>query len=116
MLQNVITLDEVKELGPLELAEWLADNHRRVRVIDVRTSAEASRGVIPAAEHLPLHLLPIHQGTMRDEDQVVFYCRTGVRSAQACLFMSMHGRPEVYNLRGGIISWVNAGLPVASIR
>ena len=101
----------VKELDANELASWLSEG-KQLRLIDVRTPAEASRGIIPEAENLPLHLLPLRAEEVSTKPRVVFYCRSGARSAQACLFMNMRGHREVYNLRGGIIAWVQSGGPV----
>ena len=101
----------VKELDADELASWLARGER-VRLIDVRTPAEVARGVIPEAENLPLHLLPLQVDELSADPKVVFYCRSGARSAQACMFMNTRGRDEVYNLRGGIMSWAQEGLNI----
>ena len=103
----------VRELDAGELANWLSRGEQ-VRLIDVRTPAEVARGVIPEAENLPLHLLPLQANDFPDHRKVVFYCRSGARSAQACLFMRTRGRDQVYNLRGGIIAWLRSGLPVAT--
>lgn len=103
----------VKELDAQQLAVWM-DAGEPIELIDVRTPAEASRGIIGDAENLPLHLLPIRVQDVVSKPKVVFYCRTGARSAQACMFMSNQGHPEVYNLRGGIMSWVRNGLPVTA--
>ena len=102
----------MKELDAAELASWLSADEA-IRLIDVRTPAEASRGIIPESENLPLHLLPLRADEVRRPSKIVFYCRSGARSAQACLFMNMRGHEDVYNLRGGLISWVQKGLPVA---
>ncbi|MDJ0890012.1 MAG: rhodanese-like domain-containing protein [Gammaproteobacteria bacterium] len=101
----------VRELDANELATWLARGER-LRLIDVRTPAEVARGAIPAAENLPLHLLPSHADALPVDPKVVFYCRSGARSAQACVFMKTRGREEVYNLKGGINAWLRHGLPV----
>ena len=103
----------VRELDADELANWLSRGER-IHLVDVRTPAEVARGVIPDAENLPLHLLPLQANDLPAHPKVVFYCRSGARSAQACLFMSMRGRHEVYNLRGGIIAWLRSGLPIAT--
>ena len=102
----------LKELDAAELATWLTDDES-IRLIDVRTPAEASRGIIPDAENLPLHLLPLRVDEVGTRPKVVFYCRSGARSAQACVFMNMQGHEDVYNLRGGLLSWVQKGLPVS---
>ncbi len=108
-LQEVVAL---KELDAAELASWLSVDES-VRLIDVRTPAEASRGIIPDSENLPLHLLPLRADEVGMRPKVVFYCRSGARSAQACLFMNTQGHAEVYNLRGGLLSWAQKGLPIA---
>lgn len=104
----------VREIEAQELASLLSSGEA-VELIDVRTPSEAARGVIPRAENLPLHLLPQEAERVATASKVVFYCRSGARSAQACMFLGMRGHRDVYNLRGGIISWVRNGLPVADL-
>ncbi|MFA5530017.1 MAG: rhodanese-like domain-containing protein [Thiohalomonadaceae bacterium] len=84
-----------------------------VRLVDVRSPAEVAQGAIPGAVNIPLHLLPIRMGDFGDGVETVIYCRSGARSAQACAFLQAQGIQNVYNLRGGIISWVQNGLAVA---
>lgn len=84
-----------------------------VRLIDVRSPAEVAQGAIPGAMHIPLHLLPMRLDEISDESETVIYCRSGVRSAQACAFLQAQGKRNVFNLRGGIIAWVQNGLAVA---
>ena len=84
----------LRELDADELADWLSRGEN-IRLIDVRTPAEVARGVIPEAENLPLHLLPLQVNDLPADPKVVFYCRSGARSAQACLFMGARGRGEV---------------------
>ncbi len=104
----------VKELSADELDEWMSGGGQPW-LVDVRTPAEFARGVISGAENLPLHLLPLRMDEVaRTNSKVVFYCRSGARSAQACMYMGMHGHEKVYNLRGGIISWVRSGLQVVT--
>jgi rhodanese-related sulfurtransferase len=38
-------------------------------------------------------------------------CRSGARSAQACMFLQQQGFSNVFNLRGGMIAWVQGGFP-----
>ncbi len=103
---------DFRELDAEELAAWLSRGDN-LRLIDVRTPAEVARGVIPEAENLPLHLLPHQVDDLSADPKVVFYCRSGARSAQACVYMHTRGREQVYNLRGGIIAWLRSGLPVS---
>jgi len=104
-----------KEIDVEELSVWLAGRGpgERPRLIDVRTPGEAARGVLPEAELVPLASLPGCCADLDAEGAVVFYCQTGARSAQACAFMAARGHATVYSLRGGIMAWLQGGMPVA---
>lgn len=81
-------------------------------LVDVRTDDEAARGIIQGARHIPLHLLPLRADEIGGATPVVFYCHSGMRSAQASAFMANQGRDNVYNLRGGVLAWASAGYPL----
>ncbi|WP_353571571.1 rhodanese-like domain-containing protein [Candidatus Albibeggiatoa sp. nov. BB20] len=101
----------IKEIEPAELEEWLRE-YAPLKLIDVRTPQEMAQASIANADALPLVALPLRFSEVPDNEKVVFYCRTGARSGQACMFMEQHGYKNVYNLRGGIVSWARHGLPV----
>jgi putative transcriptional regulator len=99
----------VKEIGPNELAAWLEQNPSAVRVVDVREPREYYGGTIPGAELMPLRTVPVRLSEIERDRPVVFICRSGARSGQACAFLDSYGYDNVYNLRGGVISWVQSG-------
>ncbi len=101
----------IKELEVDALKE-LMDKGQPVRLIDVRSMPEMNGGIIPQAEKLPLHTLPVRLNEIDDKEMCVLYCRSGARSAQAVGFMAAQGYENVYNLRGGIIAWHSSGLPI----
>lgn len=39
------------------------------------------------------------------DEELIFYCRTGNRSTQACLFLETTGFTNVKNLAGGMVRW-----------
>ena len=101
----------IKEIDPSELAQWVNDADHNLRVIDVRQMQEIAMGTVPKAEALPLHTLPIKIHELSPMDKLVFVCRSGARSAQACMFLQQNGFSNVYNLRGGMMGWMQSGLP-----
>ena len=103
-----------QEIEPRTLIEWLQED-KEFRLIDVRSMAEFAQGMIPRGEQLPLHLLPLRADELDRDRDIVLYCRTGARSAQACMFLSQRGFDSVYNLRGGIIDWARRGLPIVDV-
>jgi rhodanese-related sulfurtransferase len=102
----------VKEIDSHELASWLASDNPPI-LIDVRTPPEMAQASIPKGKPLPLTTLPLRLHEVPKNGKVVFYCRTGARSAQACMFMAQQGYDNVYNLHGGIVTWAQSGLPIA---
>lgn len=85
-----------------------------LHLVDVRTEAEVARGVIPGAVHIPLHLIPYRLEELPRDLPMVIYCQSGGRSAQACAFLAAKGFGNTHNLRGGILGWARAGLPLAT--
>ena len=86
----------------------LADTET-ITIVDVRSAEEVARGIIQGALHIPLHQLPLHAHELDGENPLVFYCHSGIRSAQACSFMASQGRENLFNLRGGVLGWSAAG-------
>lgn len=98
-----------KEIEASDLQSML--NSSKVQLVDVRNDDEVARGIIAGASHIPLALLPLKYESLSGDDALVFYCHSGMRSAQAAAFIVNKGRNNVYNLRGGVIAWGKAGLP-----
>lgn len=84
-----------------------------VLLVDVRRDEEVAKGIIDGALHIPLHLVPLKFDELAEGDRpVAFYCHAGMRSAQACAFMASKGQGNIFNLRGGILAWGQAGYPL----
>lgn len=96
-----------KEIDSLALTSLTATEP--VTLVDVRTDEEAAQGIIPGALHIPLHLLPLRAQKLEGNSPLIFYCHSGIRSAQACSFMASQGRENLFNLRGGVLGWGVAG-------
>lgn len=97
------------EIDALTLHDMLEND--QVLLVDVRNDDEVARGIITGAKHLPLHLLPIRAGELPDDMPIVFYCHSGIRSANACAFLVSQGHENLFNLQGGVIAWGKAGYP-----
>lgn len=101
----------VKEIDATQLAQWVQDASHKLRVIDVRQMEEIAHGTVPKAEALPLHILPARVQDLDKAEKLIMVCRSGARSAQACMFLQQHGFSNVYNLRGGMMGWMQSGFP-----
>jgi len=103
----------IKELDAATLKAY-QDEGKRIRLLDVRSIAEMGAGMIPNAEKLPLHTLPVRLNEIENEDVCILYCRSGARSAQGVGFMAAQGFDNVYNLRGGVIAWQQNGFSLVA--
>ncbi len=90
-------------------------NGENTLLIDVRTKDELKRdGHIQDARHIPLNQLKDKIAELESyrTQPVAIICRSGSRSGVACGQLKRSGFEQVYNLKGGILSWKSAGLPV----
>ena len=97
------------DLSPARVAELLRDG---AQLVDVRESYERDAGRIPDdTAHIELDRLTDEAGSIDRDRTVVFYCRTGSRSALAAEAFSAAGY-DARNLDGGLKAWVADGLPI----
>ena len=102
----------VKEIDAPELVSW-QENEPGFRIIDVREIREILGGTIQGAEPVPLATIPARLHEFGSSEKLVLICRSGARSAQACSFLQQQGYDNVYNLRGGMMSWAANRFPIA---
>jgi rhodanese-related sulfurtransferase len=89
-------------------------NHEDAVVLDVRSIAEFKDGHIVNAINIPLNGLGnnLKQLEKHRNKPIVAVCRSGSRSASACRLLRKQGFENVKNLRGGMMAWESANLPV----
>lgn len=87
-----------------------------VITLDVRTPSEFNEGHIEGALLIDFQSSNFeNEIASLDKDKTyAVYCRSGNRSGQAVKVMSNAGFTNIYNLNGGVIDWVSAGLPLVN--
>jgi rhodanese-related sulfurtransferase len=97
------------DYSPKEVAEL----HERgeVQLIDVRQPYEHEAGRIAGDRLIALGDLTAQAGTIDRDRPVVFYCRTGSRSAMATEAFRGAGY-DAHNMLGGLVDWDAQGLPL----
>jgi rhodanese-related sulfurtransferase len=96
-----------EDYSPQQVAELLGQDG--IQLVDVRERTEWDAGRIAGAVHIPLGELATHVESIDRERRVVFYCRTGARSAMAAEALDTAGY-EAHNMAGGLVEWAGAGL------
>ena len=87
-----------------------------VTILDVRTPSEFERERLRDAVNLDVSAGVFSDRVARFDRQKTYlvYCQSGTRSARAAQILSELGFAKVYNMRGGIAKWKDAGYPVVS--
>ena len=94
----------VKEITVQELKS-LFDDKKVFQLIDVREKFERDIANI-GGTLIPLGKINFHLVEIEKDKQVVIYCRSGRRSAEAVkLLEQAMGHTKLYNLKGGILAW-----------
>jgi rhodanese-related sulfurtransferase len=97
------------ELAPERVAELHGTGE--VQLVDVREDYEHQAGRIAGDGHILMDRLAAEADSLDRDVPIVFYCRTGSRSAVATEAFRGAGF-EAYNLDGGLVAWVERGLPL----
>lgn len=82
------------------------DGGEKFRLIDVREPQEHTIAHIEGAELMPMSRAQQWVDTLSPDEEIVFFCHHGGRSAQvAQFFAGQRGFENVSNMEGGIEAW-----------
>ena len=94
-----------------------SDSGKSIDLIDVREPAEWEIVRIPGAHLVPKgeFLTGTALADLPQDKQIVLYCKSGVRSAEALAAVKAAGFRDAVHVQGGVVSWiktVDPSLPV----
>jgi len=96
-------------MDPQQVAELLQRDE--IQLIDVREPYEHEAGRIAGGRLVVLTELAAQAQSIDRDRPVVFYCRSGSRSAMATEAFRGAGY-DAHNMEGGLLDWAAAGLPL----
>ncbi|HRF49568.1 MAG TPA: rhodanese-like domain-containing protein [Anaerolineales bacterium] len=99
------------EIDALAARSRLAEPSKPL-LLDVREPYEFEAGHIAGATLIPLGSLPGRLSELPKDREILVVCRSGARSMTATRHLLSAGFKAV-NLRGGMLAWAQASLPVA---
>lgn len=82
------------------------------QVIDVREVSEFNGERISGARLMPLSNFEKHASDIDRTKPVYLMCRSGNRAKQSAEKLMKQGFTDVQVIEGGMLAWVNAGLPI----
>ena len=103
----------INNIDAKTLKQWL--DAGQALLIDVREPAEHEAQSIPGAVLKPLASVSITNLPDFKNKKLVMHCQKGKRGGSACeKLLAEDPSLEIYNLEGGIGSWVELGHPVTT--
>jgi len=81
-------------------------------VLDVRTGEEYARSHIKNAVLIPVMILTEKMHEIQMGQSILVYCHNGNRSKTACELLTSKGHKYVFNMLGGVESWIDKGFEV----
>eukprot|EP01111_Echinosteliopsis_oligospora_P011473 TRINITY_DN3797_c0_g1_i1.p1 TRINITY_DN3797_c0_g1~~TRINITY_DN3797_c0_g1_i1.p1 ORF type:complete len:158 (-),score=38.73 TRINITY_DN3797_c0_g1_i1:283-756(-) len=102
-----------------ELEKIISSSPHEYVIVDVRNPQEVEQtGLIATANTIPLYelseALNLDAVSFKDkygfskfkpDDKIIYYCKSGVRSAQACALTKANGFTNVINYKGSAKEW-----------
>lgn len=98
------------KLSPQQVRERI-DAGRAV-LVDIREPDEFARSHIKGAQSQPLSAWEKAHLSVDPDADVIFTCRSGMRTAGACDRLAARVTGDAFVLDGGLNAWEKAGLPV----
>lgn len=95
----------IEQITANSLANLLKSD-AKITLIDVREDYEREICHIGGL-HIPLNQLPDSLSELSKTDNIITYCKAGVRGLRACETLKNAGFANTKNLEGGIIAWIN---------
>lgn len=110
--------EEAAAIEPQALVERLAWGDQALVVLDVRTAAEYAEGHVPGAQNIPhtelaARIAELDGARARD---IVVYCRSGTRAAQALTVLEGAGFKRLFHLQGDYTRWSAEKRPVTQLQ
>jgi len=87
-----------------ELAKWIRDDKRGLRVLDIRADSEFEDFHVPGATRVPL--AEIARMSLDSAGTYVLYSEGGTHAAQGWFLLRARGVKNVFFLRGGLYEWL----------
>ena len=121
MVQNQIFAENTKEkqyvnITAVEASALIQKNLENTdfKIIDVRTSAEYNAGHISNSQMIDYYAddFLTRLNELDKNKTFLIYCRSGNRSGKTLPVMEKIGFKKIYNILGGVKSWVSYQLPL----
>jgi rhodanese-related sulfurtransferase len=106
---------KVRDVTPTEATRLI--NHENAVLVDIRNDKDYRDGHVVNAVHVTAEKNEAVGKLEKYRDRpLIVCCRSGNQSLRLCAELSKKGFASVYNLKGGLHAWQQAGLPLCKGR
>lgn len=103
-------MSTLTKLDPATVAQRLKAG--KAVLVDIREPNEFRGGHVPGALSRPLSSFEAAHIKIAPEQDVIFTCKSGMRTDMNCNRLAAAVEGEAFVLAGGVDGWARAGLPV----
>ena len=113
LIHNLIGGMDKSSIHPHQATAMI--NQEDAVIVDVRPMTDFSTGHIINSVNIPINGLKsqINRLEKYRNKPIIVTCRSGAQSSSACKQLQKEGFEKVFNLKGGILAWQDANLPVS---
>ena len=106
---SLINNESINQMNSDELIEFIELND--AILVDVRTEDEYNSGYIESSLNIDYfsNEFSVNADKLDKNTPIILYCRSGKRSSMSANKISKLGFKEIYNLKGGILEWIEEG-------
>ena len=106
---SLINSESINQMNSDELIEFIELND--AILVDVRTEDEYNSGYIESSLNIDYfsNEFSVNADKLDKTIPIILYCRSGKRSSMSASKISKLGFKEIYNLKGGILEWIEEG-------
>ena len=106
---SLINSESINQMNSDELIEFIELND--AILVDVRTEDEYNSGYIESSLNIDYfsNEFSVNADKLDKTIPIILYCRSGKRSSMSASKISKLGFNEIYNLKGGILEWIEEG-------
>jgi len=116
--QKVASIDKKESIANVfrtissQEAQALMSTRKDLMVVDLRESKELRQGYIAGSKLIPMSTIAKGTSSLPADKPLLLICAVGGRSYAVGRYLAGKGYPEIYNLKGGVSAWKQAGLPL----
>ena len=118
LMSTTVSASETSQISQQSLLEDLKTPNHNIVLLDVRSKEEYNDGHVEGAINISHDAIEENIALLEQykSEKIVVYCRSGRRAGLAIDILTQNGFSNIQHLTGDMNGWLEAKLPVISIK